>query len=100
GPGEAAARIPIERFGGKVVLVAGEDDRLWPSARFARDLARRLTDCGRPPRLVIEPMAGHRALLPGERTPRSDLNLHGGTDAADHELGRRAWEEICEVLEL
>ncbi|HSZ53750.1 MAG TPA: acyl-CoA thioester hydrolase/BAAT C-terminal domain-containing protein [Caulobacteraceae bacterium] len=96
----STARIPIESFGGEVVLVAGEDDRVWPSARFARELARRLADSGRASRLVTHPKAGHRVLLPGETTPRSEVNLHGGTDEADMALGRQAWAAICETLGL
>ena len=30
-----AARIPVERIGGEVVLAAGEDDRLWPASTSA-----------------------------------------------------------------
>lgn len=93
-----AAAIPIERFKGQVVLVAGEDDRLWPSARFAHELAGALAESGRPPRVFTHPEAGHRVLLPGETTPRSELNAHGGTDAADMALGREAWAAICETL--
>lgn len=95
---DAVVEIPIERFEGQIVLIAGEDDQLWPSARFARELARRVTDSGRVPRLVTHPVAGHRVLLPGETTPPSEVNLHGGTDAADIAIGREAWAAICEAL--
>ncbi|MBV8220023.1 MAG: acyl-CoA thioesterase/BAAT N-terminal domain-containing protein, partial [Solirubrobacterales bacterium] len=35
GPGAAAARIPIARFKGPVMLISGADDQLWPSPVFA-----------------------------------------------------------------
>jgi dienelactone hydrolase len=100
GADATAARIPIERFDGEIVLVAGEDDRLWPSARFARELASGVATAGRSSRLISHSAAGHRVLLPGETTPRSELNLHGGTDAADSALGRQAWAVICAALAL
>jgi uncharacterized protein len=34
-PGTAAARIPIERFKGAVMLISGADDQLWPSNVYA-----------------------------------------------------------------
>ena len=33
--------------------------------------------------LITRPDARHRILLPDEITPRSAINAHGGTDAAD-----------------
>jgi uncharacterized protein len=95
-----AAAIPIERTRAEVILVAGGDDQLWPSLRFAEALARRLETHGRAAALVGHPRAGHRVLLPGETTARSRLNLHGGTDEADRELGAAAWAEIARRLEL
>ena len=55
---------------------------------------------GRSAVLVTHPRAGHRVLLPGETTPRSTLNAHGGTDAADAELGAAAWRELTALLGL
>ena len=45
-----AATIPVERFFGDVLLVAGGDDRVWPSVTFARAVAgpaARPTTCRR-----------------------------------------------------
>ena len=44
------------------------------------------------------PEAGHRILLPGEATPRSQLHAHGGSDRADAELGNAAWNAIVECM--
>ena len=33
---EAAARIPVERYHGALMLIAGDRDRLWNSGRMAR----------------------------------------------------------------
>lgn len=93
-----AAAIPIERSKAEVILVAGGDDRLWPSERFARSLADRLKANGRSASVLVNGNAGHRILLPGELTSRSVLNAHGGNDLADQALGAEAWRRICEVL--
>lgn len=99
--GEAsAAAIPVETAHAELVLIAGGDDRLWPSLRCAEELARRRRSAGGPARLVTHPEAGHRVLLPGETTPRSEMNVHGGTDEADQDLGRAGWSAICNVLGL
>lgn len=92
------AAIPIERSRAEIVLVAGGDDALWPSAAFAEALDVRLKAHGKAASLVIHPAAGHRVLLPGESTPKSTVNAHGGTDEADRELGRAAWAEIARIF--
>jgi len=94
-----AARIPVERIGGSVLLAAGGDDRLWPSLGFSEAIVRRRARAGLPTTLVSHPDAGHRVALPGEVPPpaRSDL-AHGGSLAADAELGRMLWPELLAVL--
>lgn len=88
------ASIPIARCQADVILAAGGDDKLWPSQRFAHDLARRLENVGRTPTLLISPQAGHRILFPGEPANRSPVNAHGGSDQEDLALGGRVWVEL------
>jgi hypothetical protein len=95
-----AATILVERTNAGIVLVAGEDDALWPSAWFARSIAERLARSARHSTLVTHPQAGHRVLLPNETTPRSALHAHGGNDQADMALGRLAWDAIRALLHL
>jgi dienelactone hydrolase len=90
----AAATLPVERARA-LILAAGADDQLWPSARFAQTLARRREAHGMGAKLIIHPRAGHRILLPSESMERSRVNAHGGTDAADADLGALAWEEFA-----
>ena len=89
-----ATTIPIEKARACVLLIARGDDALWPSDVFARSLAHRIEAAGKQPLLVMHPEAGHRVLFPGEMTPRSALNAHGGTDAVDRALGLAAWKAI------
>jgi hypothetical protein len=83
-------KCPTQRFQsrkhGRVILVAGGDDALWPSDLFARALADRLKAAGKDPLLITHPEAGHRVLLPGETTRRSATNALGGSIAADQRL--------------
>jgi len=95
----ARAHIQVERTRAQLILVAGAADALWPSDAFARSIAQRLRDRARKCALLIHPEAGHRILLPGESTPRSHLHAHGGTDHADAELGKAAWNAIVECMQ-
>ena len=89
-----AARIPVERIAGEVVLTAGGDDRLWPSTDFADEVAARRP--GQPTTVLTHPTAGHRVLLPGETAQPARL-VHGGSAGADAELGRQLWAELERV---
>jgi alpha-beta hydrolase superfamily lysophospholipase len=95
----AAATIPVERFFGDVLLVAGGDDRVWPALDFARLIEARRTAYALPTTLVTHPAAGHRVLLPGETVATGgDRMARGGTESADRALGLLAWPEIRRVL--
>ena len=97
----AAAAIPVERIDGDVVLVAGEDDQVWPAADFARAIAARRTSHGRTTVVVTHPGAGHRVVLPGEvPVERGRAMVRGGGAEADAELGRLAWPHVLRSLRL
>ncbi|XGX78695.1 hypothetical protein LQK93_01490 [Terrabacter sp. BE26] len=97
----AAATIPVERFFGDVLLVAGGDDKVWPSVTFARAVQARRRSLDLPTTLVTHPEAGHRVILPGEPVASGGQHMaRGGTEAADRALGERAWPEIRRVLDL
>ena len=96
-----AATIPIERARTGVVLIAGEDDALWPSDWFVEELAERLQSAGKRATVVTHSEAGHRIVLPGEVIlPRPEARAWGGTDVADQALGVKAWEAITVTLGL
>ncbi|WP_433162242.1 acyl-CoA thioester hydrolase/BAAT C-terminal domain-containing protein [Kribbella sp. CA-247076] len=95
--GADAARIPVERIRGELLLVAGGDDRLWPSVEFAERIAA--ARAGLPTRTVVAARAGHRVLFPGE-TPKTggQRMARGGTEEADRELGALAWADVRKLL--
>jgi hypothetical protein len=94
-----AATIPVERIAGEVVLVAGGGDALWPSVLAAEAVRRRRTAHDLETIVVTHPDAGHRVVLPGEPVlPLSQRLAWGGSEAADRELGLRAWPEIAAIV--
>lgn len=92
------ATIPVERIAA-LVLVAGGDDLVWPAADHARRITERRAAHGLATTLVVDPEAGHRAILPGEPVVTAGMRMQrGGTEEADRRLGRAAWTEILRLL--
>lgn len=92
-----AAQIPAERFGGDLLLMAGGDDHLWPSVKFAKQIAlRRGTLITQ---VLISGQAGHRPLFPGEEPNAAGQRMaRGGSDEADRAFGAQAWPHVVRVL--
>jgi acetyl esterase/lipase len=93
-----AARLPVERIPGEVLLVAGGDDRLWPSCDMAEEIVARRDAAGLATAYVTHPRAGHRVLLPGEQPPAPSHLVHGGTPEADAALGAMALPQLLRIL--
>ena len=97
----ADAAIPVERIGGEVLVVGGEDDQVWPGADFARAVARRRHEHDRSTTVVTHPHAGHLVTFPGESPAAGGRTMaRGGTPAADAELGALAWPHLSAALRL
>ncbi|MGE0727724.1 MAG: acyl-CoA thioester hydrolase/BAAT C-terminal domain-containing protein [Acidimicrobiia bacterium] len=95
----AAAAIAIEDFAGQLVLIAGDDDQVWPAADWARTIAHRRAQHQLPTTLITHPEAGHRVILPGEQPVRRGQHMQrGGNDTADAELGTMAWPHVHTAL--
>ncbi|MFC4505374.1 MULTISPECIES: acyl-CoA thioester hydrolase/BAAT C-terminal domain-containing protein [Streptomyces] len=93
------AEIPVDRARADLMLVAGGDDAMWPSLRFAEQLAERRRSAGATVRLIGRHDAGHRPRFPGESpAPASPHFLYGGTPETDLLLGETAWPHILEAL--
>lgn len=96
-----AATIAVEQIGGRLVLVAGEDDQVWPAAAFARAIADRREGHGLLTEVVVGPDAGHRVVLPGEAVVEGGQRMRrGGNVEADRALGAAAWPVVAEALGL
>ncbi len=95
------AALPVERIAGDVLLVAGGDDRVWPSTVAVRELVRRRAAHGLGTHVLTDADAGHRVLLPGESPPQGGRRMaHGGAPEADARLGRRVRDELTLLLPL
>ncbi|NEA34150.1 acyl-CoA thioester hydrolase/BAAT C-terminal domain-containing protein [Streptomyces sp. SID13031] len=82
---------------GELLLLAGGDDRLWPSVDFAGQLAERRGT--RPTQLLISVDAGHRLVFPGEEVKTSGQRMaRGGSEEADRAFGQQAWAQVAQVL--
>ncbi len=90
------AVIPVERIAAPILLLAGEDDRLWPSARMVRMIAARLESHGRHDRLVmhIYPQAGHGLPPPVVSIDPKKLRVFGGTQEGNAAARKAAWREL------
>lgn len=96
-----AAAIPIEEAKGDLVLVAGHDDRLWPSVSSARALSQRRVANDRQVEVILNERAGHSPLWPGQPVPPPSPQIErGGTPSADAELGSATWSALAQRLGL
>jgi dienelactone hydrolase len=93
-----AAAIPAERIRA-LILVAGRDDLVWPSAVHAQAIADRRSRHSVETTLVFDPAAGHRTVLPGEPVVAAGAPLaRGGSPEADRRLGEAAWRAIRRLM--
>ena len=102
----AAAEIPVERAAGPVLLLSGEDDQLWPSARLSRiaeDRARR-EGAAEDVEHVGYPDAGHVIGVPPgipTRTGLEDAGVtypFGGSRTGNQAARLDAWRRILDFV--
>lgn len=93
---EAAARIPIETYRGRLMLVAGDGDQLWNSGRMARNIVAARTAKGLTTEALIYPEAGHD-LAGGSAEPREDPR-GGGTPSANAKARADSWPKVLAFL--
>ena len=104
----AAARIPVERIAGPVLLISGSDDGFWPSTRYAAQVMETLQTHGHrwPVTHVVGDGAGHAIGLPqlpatliAKPHPVAGLVLDGGgTAEANARASARSWEAVRRFL--
>lgn len=95
------ATIPIERSRAALLLVAGIDDGMWPSAYSVERIATRLARYGydRPVKVVRLP-TGHQVLgtgwAPTTAFNRQTGRLQGGDPQLDAHGQAEAWPQLLE----
>jgi dienelactone hydrolase len=97
-----AARIPVERIAGPLLLLAGDDDHQWPALPMMDEVVRHMGKRGRAAEVtrVVYPGAGHAFLVqdflpPPGVGPAFD---YGGTIEADRLAGEDSWRRIAGFL--
>ena len=94
---EAAARIPVEAYGGALMLVAGDLDAMWNSGRAARNITASRTAAGLETETLIYPEAGHD-IAGGDGEPRVERRS-GGSPEANAAARLDAWPKVVAFLE-
>ena len=98
------ATIAVERIRGPLLLIAGDDDQLWPSLLMAQRIMRRRAERGghAHDRLLAYAGAGHligKAFLPSGSTRIAGGRIEtGGTPAANARAQADAWPKVVEFL--
>jgi len=98
-----AARIPADDIDADVLLVAGGDDAMWPSADYAAALAERLDDRSNAAvRTVTHEDAGHGIRPPYLPTAGSTTGgevTFGGTPAGNARIGADYWSVVLDLFD-
>ena len=101
-----AAAIPVERIRGPVLLLSGEDDRLWPSPVLAELAVARLAAHGHAATHLRYPAAGHM-IGPVGLPATVNTILHplrgramalGGTPAGNAAAASDSWPRVVQFL--
>ncbi len=96
------ARIPVERFRGKLMVIAGQDDQLWNSAMMAHNIAERRAGAGLSTESLIYSDAGHNLNGTGW-APTTHYNAglvqSGGTPAGNAAAQGDAWPKMLAFLQ-
>ncbi|UKK84684.1 dienelactone hydrolase [Sphingopyxis sp. BSN-002] len=94
---EKAARIPVEQYRGRLMLVAGDRDQLWNSGRMARNIAASRKAAGLETEALLYPDAGHD--LGGASAEPRDDPRGGGTPEANATARADAWPKVVAFLQ-
>ncbi len=95
----AAAEIAVERASGPVLLLSGEADSMWPSARLSRIAEDRAERGGAADRVthVAYPDAGHFCTTPpGFPLMSEDIVRNGGSRAGNQTARLDSWRRLLD----
>ena len=101
----AAARIPIERYQGALMLIGGQEDQVWNSGMMSHNLAERRAESGRKNQgetvTLIYTDAGHY-LSGNGYGPTTQYNAgpskSGGTPEGNAKAQADAWTKTIQFL--
>lgn len=89
-------RIPVERIQAPLLVTAGGQDGLWPSAEMAREVALHRRSCphAMADEVLIYPNAGHGLEIPYGSVMDDGPFINGGDPAANAQARTEAWSKI------
>ena len=93
----AEATIRVEDFAGEMLLIGGDDDRVWPSGAMTRAIAARRAAAGRATALLTWPDAGHALAGPGTE-PIAPMLANGGSASGLAAARSTAWAATIAFL--
>lgn len=103
-----AARIPVERIAGPVLLLSGTDDGFWPSTAYCAAILNTLSSAGHRWRVehISNTGAGHAIGFPGVPTtqiarvhPVAGVPIDGGgTPLANARANSTSWARVLRFL--
>jgi uncharacterized protein len=92
------AAIPVERIEGRVLLVCGEDDTLWPACPMSRMNRARAQRHGKTIEVLAYKHAGHHVFGPPTKLDDPSLSRFGGTPAGNNAARKDAWPKVIVFL--
>jgi dienelactone hydrolase len=97
----AAARIPVERYAGALMVIGADNDQVWGSGPMARRIAAARQTAGLATDLLVYPTAGHALSGPGW-SPTTGYNAGpmqmGGDPPANGRAVADAWPKTLDFL--
>ncbi|MCC6899605.1 MAG: acyl-CoA thioesterase/BAAT N-terminal domain-containing protein [Polyangiaceae bacterium] len=99
--------IPLERFAGRILLVSGGADAMWPSRRLSEMIVARRASAGLPTEHLCYPDAGH-LIAPPTLPTTATQTMHplvgstmafGGTPEAYATANEESWRGILAFLD-
>ena len=93
----AAARIPVENYGGRLLVAGGAKDRSWDSAGMAQSIAERRSEAGRSTVSLIFPDANH--LLTAPALVPVELGTAGGTVEGNGQARLEIWDATVRLFQ-
>lgn len=99
----AEATIPVEKINGPILLISGQDDKLWPSDLMCTEVVKRLRAKNFPYKYqhLSHPEAGHVVIGPGYQPTtllaESPFAL-GGTLQGNAHAQEKSWQRILTFL--
>ncbi|MDQ0257018.1 dienelactone hydrolase [Evansella vedderi] len=97
-----AAEIPVERIGGPILFVSGDEDALWPSVQMTEQMLNRLQKHSFPFDIkhLTYKQAGHILVQPylPSLPENGETASYGGTPMENAISGESAWKETLKFI--